>query len=72
MPDVVYAWFSLAQLVGSWTINNFQSAVMIVRIRVQLGAGCVKIAYSVRVQMAQARVVPNVNCNKPFDPKESR
>ena len=48
--------------------KSFQLALLIVRVRVQAGAECAKIAYSMRVQIAQARVAPNVGCNKPFDP----
>ena len=31
-----------------------------------------KLTYSMRVQIAQAVVVPSVGCNTPFDPRESR
>ena len=42
-------------------------------VRVQAGAECTKIVYSIRMRIAQARVVPNyVGCNKPFDHRESR
>ena len=30
-----------------------------------------KIAYSMRIGIVQARVVPNVDCSKPFDPRGS-
>ena len=51
--------------------KSFQLAVLIVRVRVQPGSECVKIAHSMRMRIAQARVAPNVDCNKPGDPKES-
>ena len=53
-------------------LNIIIIIIIIVRIRVRLGAERAKITYSMRVQIAQARVVPNVGCNKPFDPRESR
>ena len=28
--------------------------------------------HSMRVRIAQARVVPNIGCNEPFDSRESR
>ena len=53
--------------------ESFQLAVLIVCVRVQARAECGKIAYSMRVQIVQARVMPNnVGCNKLFDPRESR
>ena len=48
---------------------HFQLAESLVRVRVQPGAECVKITYSMRVRIAQARVAPNVGCIKPFDPR---
>ena len=57
-------------------VSDYESfsklAILIIRVRVQPAAECAKIAYSMRVQIAQARVAPNVGCNKPFDPRESR
>ena len=53
-------------------VSDYELAVLIVRVRVQPGAECARIAYSMRVRIAQARVAPNVGCNKPFDPRESR
>ena len=47
----------------------FQVVVLIVRVRVEPGAECAKITYSMRVRIAQARVAPNVGYNKPFDPE---
>ena len=52
--------------------ESFQLAVLIVHVRVQPGAECTTIAYSMRLRIAQARVAPNVGCNKNFDSKESR
>ena len=52
--------------------ESFQSAVLIVRVLVRPGAECAKITYSMRVRIARARVTPNVGCNKPFVPRESR
>ena len=62
----------LVSSVGKFSAyESFQLAVLIVRVRVLPRAECAKIAYSVRVQIAQARFAPNVGCNT-FDPLESR
>ena len=61
-----FVWFSLAQSVRFRTLNHFNKAVLIVGVRVQPGAECAKIAYSMRVRIAPARVVPNEGCSKPF------
>ena len=53
-------------------MNHFQTAESIVQVQVQPRAEGAKIAYSMRVRIAQARVAPNVGCNEPFDPRESR
>ena len=66
----ISVWFSLAQSVRSRTTNLFNLAVLIVRVQVRPRDECAKITYS--LQIAQARVAPNVGCNKPFDPRESR
>ena len=65
-------WFLLAQLVRSRTMSLFNWLVLIFYVRVQSGAECAKITYSMLVQTAQARVLSNVGCNKPLDPRESR
>ena len=49
-------WFSLALSVRSRTTNLL--TVLIVRVRVQSGAECLVIAYSIMVQIARARVSP--------------
>ena len=54
-------------------LSLFQLIMLIVHVRVQPGAERAKIAYSMKVRIAQARVAPNyVGCNKPFGPRESR
>ena len=62
--------FPLAQLDRSRTANHFQYAVLIVCVRFQPSAECAKI--TTRVQIAQARVAPNVGCNRPFVTPGSR
>ena len=56
-------------------VTKYKLVVLVVRVRVQPGAECAKITYAMMVRIAviaQARVAPNVGCNKPFDPRESR
>ena len=51
----------LAQSVrSSWDYESFQLAVLIVCVRVEVRAECVKIEYSMRMRIAQAKVMPNV------------
>ena len=48
---------------------NLFICILIVHVRVHPGAERAKIAYSMKVRIAQARVAPNyVGCNKPFGP----
>ena len=47
--------------------ESFSVAVLSVRVWVQPGAKCAKIAYSMKVRIAQARAALNVGCNEPFD-----
>ena len=43
--------------------ESFQLAVLIVHVRVQPGAECAKIAYSMGMRIAQARVAPKIGYN---------
>ena len=51
-------WFSLAQSVRAQTLNHFSWLYGSSVFRLQPGAECAKVAYSMRVQIAEARVVP--------------
>ena len=63
--------FDFIQLLGSSTTDLL--IVLIVHVRIQTGAECAKIAYSMKVQIDQATVAPNnVGCNKPVYSRVSR
>ena len=61
---------------GGWKAGGGMVLLMkkckIIPVQVRPGTECVKITYPMRVRIAQARAVPNVGCNKPVDPRESR
>ena len=64
----LFLWFSLAQSVKSRNIIFSVGCIGHHHVRVQPGAECTKIANFMRMRIDQARVVPNVGCNKPFHP----
>ena len=58
-PNTYHKCVVLVSSVGTGLDSkSFQLDVLIVRVRVQAGAECAKIAYSMSVQIAQARVAP--------------
>ena len=66
----IYNCAALKALFG--TLNHFLLAILIASVLVQPGAQCEQIAFSVRVRIAQGRIVLNVGCTTPFDPTECR
>ena len=63
---------SLVGKVSDCMYESFQLAILIVCVQVQPAAECVRITHSMRVRITQGTLSPNVGCNKPFDPRESR
>ena len=61
-----YLWLSLAQTVRSRTLNHFNR---LYRLRSNPTQFLVcEITFSISVRIAQARVAPNKDCNKPSNP----